>query len=240
MPNNRDNETALSENTNMKQKFNTALVNLAILLGALQWTAPAHGAGFVGKPVIPYPEALQDARVAVSRMTDGQSESLIIGNGDLYGIVWEREGGLFLRMTKNDIWDARVDTSKDGPLPKVNIRTREVTGSKGAPPSYDAHSFPEPVCAAALRIGKSPVAHGALDLQHGVATLTSGNGDKTDVRVLADRNVLLITTKEAVSIEPSRGGQTGKTNGVECLLCRSRHRRQYAGCRNMPGGTVCP
>ena len=193
------------------------LASLVILVAGPFATAPAQGADVTGKPLIPYPEALQDAGVAVSKMTDGQSESLILGNGDLYGIVWEKAGGIFLRITKNDIWDARVDTSKDGPLPKVNIRTREVTGSKGAPPSYDVHSFPEPVCAAALRIGKSPVAHGALDLQHGVATLTSGNGDKTDVRVLADRNVLLITTKEAVSIEPGRGGQTGKTNGVEWL-----------------------
>ena len=104
------------------------------------------------KPVIPYPAALQDAGVALSRMADGQSESLIIGNGDLYGIVWEKEGGLFLRITKNDIWDARVDTSKDGPLPKVNVRTRAVTGSTGAPPSY-GNAFPQPLCAAALRIG---------------------------------------------------------------------------------------
>ena len=35
--------------------------------------------------------------------------------------------------------------------------------------------------------------------------------------MLADRNVLLITTREAVSIEPVRGGQTGKTDGVEWL-----------------------
>jgi hypothetical protein len=169
-------------------------------------------------PVIPYPAALKDAGVVVSQMADGQRESLILGNGDLYGIVWEKEGGLFLRITKNDIWDARVDTSKDGPLPKVNIRTREVTGSTEAPPSYRDNTFPEPLCAAALRIGgKSPVAQGVLDLQHAVATLTAGNGDKTEVRVLADRNVFLITTKEKVSIEPVHGGQTGQTKGVEWL-----------------------
>jgi len=166
---------------------------------------------------IPYPAALQDAGVVVSKMEDGQTESLIIGNGDLCGIVWGKGGGLYLRITKNDIWDARVDTSKDGPLPKVNVRSRVVTGSTGAPPGY-GNAFPQPLCAAALRIGgASPVAKGTLDLQHAVAILTVGNGDRTDVRVLADRNVLLITTKEAVSIEPCRGGQTGKTNGVEWL-----------------------
>jgi hypothetical protein len=147
-------------------------------------------------------------------MADGQRESLIIGNGDLYGIVWGKERGIQLRITKNDIWDARVDTSKDGPLPKVNIRTRAVTGSTGAPPSY-GNAFPQPLCAAALLIGISPVAHGALDLQHAVASITSSNGDKTDVRVLADRNVLLITTREPVIIEPSRGGSTGKIGGIE-------------------------
>jgi hypothetical protein len=190
---------------------------LAFLVAWPLWILPAHAADEAAKPVIAYPAALQDAGVVVSKMADGQSESLIIGNGDLYGIIWEKAGGLYLRITKNDIWDARVDTAKDGPLPKVNVRTRAVTGSTGAPPSY-GNAFPQPLCAVALRIGAtSPVAQGALDLQHAVATVTAGNGDKTAARVLADRNVLLIDTKEAVSIEPGRGGQTGKTDGVEWL-----------------------
>lgn len=193
------------------------MISLALLAAWPLWTALAHGADVAVEPLIPYPEALHDAGVAVSKMSDGQSESLIIGNGDFYGIVWEKQGGLLLRITKNDIWDARVDTSKDGPLPKVNIRTRAVTGSQGAPPSYNAHSFPEPLCAVALRIGTSTTARGVLDLRHAVATITSGNGDKTDVRVLSHRNVLLVTTTAAVSLDPGRGGQTGKTTGVEWL-----------------------
>ncbi len=193
------------------------MTSLVILAAVPLWGVSAHGADSEGGPVIAYPEALQDAGVAVSRMTDGQSESLIIGNGDLYGIVWEKEGALWLRITKNDIWDARVDSSKDGPLPKVNVRTRAVTGSTGAPPSYNEHTFPEPICATALRIGASRGSKGALDLQHAVATITSDRGDKTDVRVLADRNVLLITTRESVDIEPGRDGQTGKTDGVAWL-----------------------
>jgi len=59
---------------------------------------------------IPYPAALEEASVTLSDMSDGQKNALMLGNGDLYGIVWDREGELFLRMTKNDIWDARVDT----------------------------------------------------------------------------------------------------------------------------------
>jgi hypothetical protein len=200
--------------------FVNRVFGVAALLGCGLPALPSSAADFAattpGKPAIPFPEALQDAGVHLSKMAEGQTESLIIGNGDLYGIVWGKEGGIRLRITKNDIWDARVDTSKDGPLPKVNIRTREITGSRGAPPGY-GHVFPQPLCAAALRIGASTVTQGALDLQRAVATITAGNGDKTEVRVLADRNVFLITSKEAVSIEPVRGGQTGKSDGVEWL-----------------------
>ncbi|NQT88523.1 hypothetical protein HQ560_17285, partial [bacterium] len=103
---------------------------------------------------IPFEAALDAARVELSSLASGQTESLMLGNGDLYGIVWERNGGLTLRVTKNDIWDARVDTSKDGPLPKVDIRNNTVTGASGAPPSYK-NPYPQPRCAAAIRFGGS-------------------------------------------------------------------------------------
>ncbi|NQU26131.1 MAG: hypothetical protein HQ567_33005, partial [Candidatus Nealsonbacteria bacterium] len=101
---------------------------------------------------IPFEAALKDASVSLSSMASGQRESLILGNGDLYGIVWEREGGLTMRVTKNDIWDARVDTSGDPPLPKVDVRNNTVSGATSAPPSY-RHPYPQPRCAAALRLG---------------------------------------------------------------------------------------
>lgn len=73
----------------------------------------------VGKPSardIPYRDALQQGNVTLAEMGDARRQGLVLGNGDLYGVVWDREGELFLRMTKNDVWDARVDTSKDGPM----------------------------------------------------------------------------------------------------------------------------
>ena len=200
----------------MKRCFRAAVIGLAILLVGSLWAASAYAAPDAAEPAVPYPEALRDAGVAVPSMKDGQTESLIVGNGDLYGVVWGKDAGILLRITKNDIWDARVDTAKDGPLPKVNVRTGAVTGSTGPPPSYE-NAFPQPLCAAALRIGTSTVARGTLDLHRAVATVTAGNGDITEVRVLADRNVLLISTREAVSIEPVRGGQTGKTNDAQWL-----------------------
>ena len=80
---------------------------------------------------IPYPDALADANVTVTSLANGNADGLLLGNGDLYGLVWERGGELIMRVTKNDIWDARLDTSQDGPLPKVDVVTGEVTGSTG-------------------------------------------------------------------------------------------------------------
>ena len=84
------------------------------------------------KSSIPFPDALAAANVALKAVENGNTESLMLGNGDLYGIVWRKAGGLFMRITKNDIWDARLDTSKDGPLPKVDVTTGKITGSQGA------------------------------------------------------------------------------------------------------------
>ena len=52
---------------------------------------------------IPFPAALNDANVSMSALADPHREGLIVGNGDLYGIVWERDGVLAMRVTKNDI-----------------------------------------------------------------------------------------------------------------------------------------
>lgn len=126
----------------------------------------------------------------------------MLGNGDLYGIVWQDSGVLTMRVTKNDIWDARVDTSKDGPLPKVDIRNNTVTGTKGAPPSY-GKPYPQPRCAAVIRIGAAAAPGGmksaVLDLRRAVAVINRPEPMK--VRILADRNVVLIQTSDAVNLE---------------------------------------
>ena len=109
------------------------LVPAVILVSVFSGIAAAGGET---SSEIPFSAALQEADVVLSSMASGQRESLILGNGDLYGIVWEKDGGLYMRVTKNDIWDARVDTSQDGPLPKVDIHNNTVSGSTGAPPSY--------------------------------------------------------------------------------------------------------
>jgi len=125
------------------------LLTAAALASALLCSDAASGQP-AGTP--PFPAALKDADVSLASMADAHAESLIVGNGDLYGIVWDSGSGLTMRVTKNDIWDARVDTSKDPPLPRVNVRTGKVSGALRAPPSY-RHPYPQPRCAAVIRLG---------------------------------------------------------------------------------------
>lgn len=100
---------------------------------------------------IPYPAALDAAAVEQSRITDLNREALMLGNGDLIALLWEQNGGICLRVTKSDIWDARVDTSQDNPLMKVDLLNQKWSGG-GYPPSWKK-PYPAPRCAAIVRIG---------------------------------------------------------------------------------------
>ena len=103
----------------------------------------------IGQKTIPYTAALREAAVTVTSLADGQLDGLMLGNGDLYGIVYQRDNQLFMRITKNDIWDARMDLSQDGEMPGVDIARNIISGPTGGPPSY-SKTFPQPRCAAGL------------------------------------------------------------------------------------------
>jgi hypothetical protein len=187
---------------------------------------------------IPFKDQLDKANVKLAKMQNGQHESLMLGNGDLYGIVWQKQGELFMRITKSDIWDARIDTSKDGPLPKVDIATGKITGSKGAPPSY-GNSYPQPRCAAALRLGPVGVESGTswkgtLDLRRAVATVAQSGNTDTTIRILADRNVVLIRGPKAATLDPITASslpaaKLGETDGVSWLLMNMPGDADYKG-----------
>ena len=118
-------------------------LSVAVLL--LAGAAPAE---------IPYPVALDGAAVVEPRIADINREALVLGNGDVIGLLWQRDGTLCLRVAKNDIWDARVDTSQDVPLMKVDVPNGRWSGG-AYPPSWKK-SYPQPHCAAVIRIGGAP------------------------------------------------------------------------------------
>ena len=185
---------------------------------------------------VPFQSSLREANVKLTSILDGQHESLILGNGDLYGIVWEKDSNLFIRITKNDIWDARIDVSEDGELPRVNITDNIITGSVGSPPSYQK-TYPQPRCAAALRLGPvseftSVRAH--LDIEKAFADISSGVGKNATIRILHDRNILLINSPNEVILEPIQAetlpdAKLGTSDGISWLLMKLPGDIDYKG-----------
>ena len=185
---------------------------------------------------IPFQSSLKESNVTLASIKDGQRESLILGNGDLYGIVWEKDSSLIMRITKNDIWDARMDVSKDGELPRIDIPGNQISGAVGAQPSY-SKLYPQPRCAAALRLGpiqSSDRFSAHLDLEKAFVTISSANSQSTTVRILHDRNVLLINSPNEVILEPVKAetlpdATLGTTDGISWLLMKMPGDIDYKG-----------
>ncbi len=93
---------------------------------------------------IPYPKALKDASIKVEKLDSIFNDALIIGNGDINALIWSEGGATTLMLTKNDVWDARLLTHNDPPLPTLK-RVKEL-GAKGGVVGASGHYgfiFPE-------------------------------------------------------------------------------------------------
>ncbi len=170
---------------------------------------------------IPYPEALADAAVRVNDLKDLLDGSLIIGNGDLNALVYQEKDGLVMSLTKNDVWDARIDTRLDPPLPTIDL-IHKLAASDTAfplkdnnrgfvlpegmtwqgPDSYSAAANPCPrQCARIVWTSqKQPLAaaaRGELDLRSAKACILPMTGKRpwAEIRCLAQQNVFLVKTK---------------------------------------------
>lgn len=173
------------------------------------------------EPAIPFPDALEAARITVPDIGNVHEGALLIGNGDINTLVVAQGGKIFLRLTKNDVWDARLDTAADPPLPTL-ARLKELAetdwpnrrrilpeGStwKGRD-SYESSGNPCPRACAWVFIGsRAEAADGCpamLDLRRAVVHVAGSPdvGPTADIRALADRNVFLIETAEPVELLP--------------------------------------
>ena len=126
-----------------------AAVSIVVVLAATAAGVSAGGGA------IPFPAALDAAAVRQDRIDDIRRRAIVLGNGDLNALLWEGGGCLRMRVTKNDLWDARIDTSKDPDLLKMDIRARKWSGGTRAPASWHKHPYPQPRCAAVVVIGES-------------------------------------------------------------------------------------
>ncbi|MEN6423906.1 MAG: hypothetical protein ABFE13_00975 [Phycisphaerales bacterium] len=114
----------------------------------------------------PFAEALDNAAVTVDRLDDILEYALLLGNGDINALVYTDSGNIEVVLTKNDVWDARLDTTLDPPLPtlkRVKELSRDVWSDRGlilptdstwqGPDSYHAHPYPCPRACARLVLG---------------------------------------------------------------------------------------
>ncbi len=176
---------------------------------------------------IPYPQALADAAVRVNDLGNLLEGSLIIGNGDLNALVYQEKDGLVMSLTKNDVWDARIDTRLDPPLPTIDL-IRKLGASDAAfplkdnnrgfvlpegmtwqgPDSYSGAANPCPrQCARIVWTSRNQplatTARGELDLRSAKARILAKASKQpwAEIRCLAQQNVFLVKTKALPQLE---------------------------------------
>jgi hypothetical protein len=178
---------------------------------------------------VPFPAALADASIKLDSLSSEIDASLIIGNGDINALLYSDSASIIMNLTKNDVWDARLETVNDPPIPTLEL-IRQLGASDTAFPlsdnnsgyvlpegmaweakdSYHKNAYPCPrQCARIIITGSaSPKAAGRsgglFDLQRAVAKVydTGTNTILAEVRALADRNVFLIKTEGELHLVP--------------------------------------
>lgn len=158
-------------------------------------------------PAIPFPEALATAEVRMTTAHPDQTKEnlgngLVVGNGELNAIVYVAGSNLMLRVSKNDVWDGRIDTSEDPALPTVNPATHSFAREKpGNPPSWKK---PHPCGLPCADIVLAGLANDAawqmnLDLARAVARVTTP-AETTTIRALAQANVFAIASARKLDL----------------------------------------
>ncbi len=123
-------------------------------------------------PTIPFSQALDAAAISVGRLDSILDHALILGNGDINALVYSEAGQLRLMLTKNDVWDARLDSKLDPPLPTLKLIKKLAAQSQTkyggntsiseegwrnhGSDSYHAHPYPCPRACARLILSDRP------------------------------------------------------------------------------------
>lgn len=185
--------------------------------------------------------SLDAAAVFIPDLDNTLDRQLIVGNGDVQALIGVARGQLVITLSKNDVWDARLFTGADPPLP--TLRLIKELGRTGGPvftppnnadvahvlppgtdwqgqDSYTAYPHPCPLpCArvtvalpAGVRVG------GHLDLRRGAVRITAAQGGEAavlaEIRALAHRNALWIRTALPVALlAVERSGLPRPTSG---------------------------
>ena len=126
---------------------------------------------------IPYPEAMDDAAVIQPSIDDIDRKAMVIGNGDINALVYSAGNDVRLTVSKNDVWDSRMNTAEDEDLLSVNVKEHNWTGKRGAQPSWNENPYPiqVPSCVIKVKAGKG-IRRATLDLRRASSEIESDSG----------------------------------------------------------------
>lgn len=205
---------------------------IIIIANSFTWAAAA----------IPYPHALARAAIRVNNLYDMINGSLIIGNGDINALVFSDSAHIVMTLSKNDVWDARLMTENDPPLPTIRLIKQLGSLEDGfplkdnnrgyvlppgmkwdTPDSYHAHAYPCPRQCARLVFKPIPEdipVDGRIDLKQAVVQIGKNQRHApVEIRALADRNVFLLCNTTPLKLQPVKSKDVpeavkGQTNGI--------------------------
>jgi hypothetical protein len=86
---------------------------------------------------LPYPEALKNAAIKTDKLNSPVLDGMIQGNGDLHSFFYAKTKQIILRLAKNDIYDARIETKDDPGLARIDIATGKTSRKLTLPPSWE-------------------------------------------------------------------------------------------------------
>ncbi len=192
---------------------------------------------------IPFPGALDDAAIHMESLDSVIDDALIIGNGDINALVYAATGSIVMHLTKNDVWDARLETVHDPPLPTLELVKRLGESETGFPlennnqdyvlpegitweerDSYHRNPYPCPrQCGrVVLRLGSTTNVSATLDLRNAVVVVYDDDQPVMEIRALAERNTFLIDSSapielEAVASEGIPSAKSGARDNVQWI-----------------------
>ena len=185
-------------------------MNKHTMLPIVLCTCSLAGLAQEGRP-IPCPEALERAGIALPSLAQPVNDALILGNGDLNALLFAEGDDLVVRITKNDVWDARVDAALNPPLPTLERLKQLGQGewpdrnwilpegyAYDGQDAYHAHPYPCPRACGVVRIpgAAKGLLTAALNLRVAEASVVTAEGI-TRVLTPAQTNVILLRSEKA-------------------------------------------
>lgn len=164
------------------------------LLIATYFMQDVYGQDSGAAKQIPHAAIIEDASIETNSLQSPTMEALIQGNGDIHSLVYAEGNQIILRLAKNDVYDARIETADDLELAKIDIATGKTSRKLTIPPSWDK-PYPLSINFANLLIDYSGSQHAIIDI---LRSNTNINNDEIVIRPLLQDNVYHIQTKQKV------------------------------------------